>query len=225
MKLKNTALLLSAFALLLILPAAGFAQATASKQTAAPKKKPGKWVKLTDGKSFKGWKIAEPEAKSWKLEEGAFVANGTRSHLYYVGDPKPFVNFELQLDVMTGPVSNGGIYIHTAWQETGFPKAGYEIQVNQSHGDWRKSGSIYAVNDVKEVYVKDNEWYRYNIIVEGKRIIVKLNDKVVNDWTEEADRKPGKDVTRILSSGTFALQAHDPKSVVKYKNIQVRRLD
>ena len=109
--------------------------------------------------------------------------------------------------------------------ETGFPKAGYEIQVNQSHGDWRKSGSIYSVNDVKEVFVKDNEWYRYNIIVEGKRIIVKLNDKVVNDWTEEAGRQPGKDFTRILSSGTFALQAHDPKSVVKYRNIQVKRLD
>ena len=52
-----------------------------------------------------------------------------------------------------------------------------------------------------------------------------FNDKVVNDWTEEAGRQPGKDFTRILSSGTFALQAHDPKSVVKYKNIQVRRLD
>ncbi|HEX9002800.1 MAG TPA: DUF1080 domain-containing protein, partial [Blastocatellia bacterium] len=71
----------------------------------------------------------------------------------------------------------------------------------------------------------DNEWYKYNIIVEGKHIIVKLNDKVVNDWTEEPNRQPGKDYTRILSSGTFALQAHDPKSVVKYKNIQVRRLD
>ncbi|MGH9800484.1 MAG: 3-keto-disaccharide hydrolase [Blastocatellia bacterium] len=216
MKLKNTAILLAAFALLLILPAAGLAQKTAQK-------KPGKWVKLTDGKSFKGWKIAEPAVNSWKIEEGAFVAQGPRSHLYYVGDPKPFVNFELQLEVMTGPVSNGGIYIHTAWQETGFPKAGYEIQVNQSHGDWRKSGSIYSVNDVKEVFVKDNEWYKYNVIVEGKHIIVKLNDKVVNDWTEEADRQPGKDFTRILSSGTFALQAHDPKSVVKYKNIQVRR--
>ena len=212
MKLKRTALLLTAFALLLLLPSAGLAQ------------KKGEWVKLMDGKTFNGWKIAEPEANSWKIEDGAFVANGTRSHLYYVGDPKPFVNFELQVEVMTGPVSNGGIYIHTAWQETGFPKAGYEIQVNQSHGDWRKSGSIYGVNDVKEVYVKDNEWYKYNIIVQGKHIIVKLNDKVVNDWTEEHDRKPGADFTRILTSGTIALQGHDPKSTVKYKNIRIKPL-
>ncbi|MEK7830637.1 MAG: DUF1080 domain-containing protein, partial [Acidobacteriota bacterium] len=124
MKLKNTAFLLAAFLLLLALPAASLAQAT------APKKKPGKWKKLTDGKSFKGWKIAEPAVNSWKLEDGAFVAQGPRSHLFYVGDEKPFVNFELQVEVMTRPVSNGGIYIHTAWQEKGFPKAGYEIQVN-----------------------------------------------------------------------------------------------
>jgi hypothetical protein len=213
MKLKSTALLLTAFALMLLLPASGLAQ------------KKGEWVKLTDGKSFNGWKIAEPEQNSWKLEDGAFVAQGPRSHLYYVGDSKPFVNFELQLEVMTAPGSNGGIYIHTAWQETSWPKNGYEIQVNQTQGDWRKSGSIYSVHDVKEIHVKDNEWYKYNIIVQGKRIIVKLNDKVVNDWTEETDRQPGKDFTRILSSGTFALQAHDPKSVIKYRNIQVKRLD
>src|SRR5215210_7080312 len=144
MKPKNNALLFIAFALLLALSAVGLAQ------------KKGEWVKLTDGKTFNGWKIAEPEQNSWKLEDGAFVANGPRSHLYYVGDTKPFVNFELQLEVMTGPTSNGGIYIHTAWQETSWPKNGYEIQVNQSHGDWRKSGSIYSVKDVKEVFVKDN---------------------------------------------------------------------
>lgn len=213
MKLKSTALIVTAFALLLILPSAGLAQ------------KKGKWVKLTDGKSFKGWKIAEPEKKSWTIEDGAFIAHGERSHLYYVGDTKPFVNFELQLEVMTAPGSNGGIYIHTAWQDTSWPKNGYEIQVNQTHTDWRKSGSVYGVDDVKEVHVKDDEWYRYNIIVQGKRIIVKLNDKVVKDYTEEADRKPGTDFTRILSSGTFALQAHDPKSVVKYRNIEVKRLD
>lgn len=181
---------------------------------------------LMDGKTFDNWKIAEPERKSWTIEDGAFVARGDRSHLFYMPkDEKPFVNFELKVDVKTTSGSNGGIFIHTAWQESNWPKAGYEIQVNQTHSDWRKSGSIYAVNDVKETHVKDGEWYTNHIIVQGKRIIVKLNDKVVNDWTEEPDRKPGPDFTRILSSGTFALQAHDPKSVVHYRDVRVKRLD
>jgi hypothetical protein len=105
-----------------------------------------------------------------------------------------------------------------------WPKNGYEVQVNQSHGDWKKSGSLYDVVNVRDVVVKDNEWYTYTITVKGKHITVKLNDTVVVDWTEEADRQPGKDFTRILSKGTFALQAHDPKSVVRYKNIRVKRM-
>lgn len=190
-----------------------------------PAQKQGKWKKLMDGKSFKGWKISEPEKNSWKIENGAFVANGPRSHLFYVGDEKPFVNFEFRAEVMTKPGSNGGIYIHTQWQETGWPKYGYEVQVNQTQQDWRKSGSLYSVEDVREQFVRDNEWYTYDITVKGRHITIKLNDKVAVDWEEPADRKPGTDFTRILDKGTFALQAHDPGSTVYYRNIMVRRLD
>lgn len=193
--------------------------------TEAQPKKAGKWVRLFDGKSLKGWKIAEPEKNSWKIENGVIVAHGERSHLYYVGDAKPFVNFELKIEAMTEPGSNGGIYFHTQWQETSWPKYGYEVQVNQTHTDWRKTGSLYSVQDVKEQFVKDNEWYTYHITVTGKHISIKVNDRVAVEWDEPADRQPGKDFTRILDKGTFALQAHDPKSIVRYRNIMARRLD
>jgi len=180
---------------------------------------------LFDGKTMNGWKMANENQKSWSIQDGVIVANGDRSHLYYVCDSKPFVNFELKIDVMTEPGSNGGIFIHTQYQETGWPKYGYEVQVNQTQRDWRKSGSLYAVQDVKEQLVKDNEWYTYHIIVKGKHITIKLNDKVAVDWEEPADRKAGANVTQILDKGTFALQAHDPNSKVRYKNIRVKRLD
>src|SRR5690606_38140299 len=80
------------------------------------------FVKIMDGKTFNGWKIAEESAHAWKIEDGAFVAQGNRSHLYYVGDEKPFKDFELKVDVMTQPGSNGGIYFHTRFQESGWPK-------------------------------------------------------------------------------------------------------
>jgi hypothetical protein len=181
--------------------------------------------RLFDGKTFNGWKMANENQNGWTIKDGAIVANGERSHLYYVGDGKPFVNFELKVDVMTEPGSNGGIYFHTQYQETDWPKAGYEVQVNNTYNrDPRKTGSLYAVQDVKEQLVKDNEWYTYHIIVKGKHITIKVNDKVVVDWDEPADRKPGNPYTRILSNGTFALQAHDPNSTVRYKNIRVKRL-
>jgi len=101
-----------------------------------------------------------------------------------------------------------------------YPK-GYEIQVNNSHTDWKRTGSLYDIQDVKEVYVQDNVWYTEQIIVQGKHIITKINDKVVVDYIEpeQVDRKDRK-----LSSGTFALQAHDPKSKVYFKNIMVKQL-
>jgi hypothetical protein len=180
---------------------------------------------LFDGKTFNGWKMANENQKSWAIKDGAIVANGERSHLYFVGDNKPFVNFELKVDVMTEPGSNGGIYFHTQYQETDWPKAGYEVQVNNTYNkDPRKTGSLYAVQDVKEQLVKDNVWYTYHIIVKGKHITIKVNDKVTVDWDEPADLKPGSAPARVLDKGTFALQAHDPNSTVHYKNIRVKRL-
>ena len=95
--------------------------------TLADKKDDG-FVTISNGKDFKGWKASENK-DSWSMKDGAFVAHGPRSHLFYDAD-KPFQNFELKVDVMTEPGSNGGIYFHTKYQETGWPKFGYEAQVN-----------------------------------------------------------------------------------------------
>jgi hypothetical protein len=188
------------------------------------------WEKLTDGKTFAGWKANERE-ESWKVEDGAFVANGDRSHLFYVGPEgyeklKLFKNFEIKVDVMTRPGSNGGIYFHTRWQDEGWPANGYECQVNVSQRDPVKTGSLYNTegqllyeDDIKEI-IKDNEWWTQHIIVRGNRVIVKLNDKQVIDYTEPENKRG-----RVrLSEGTFALQAHDPGSTVYFKNIRVKRL-
>ncbi|HEV7224807.1 MAG TPA: DUF1080 domain-containing protein [Pirellulales bacterium] len=181
--------------------------------------------RLDDGKSFAGWKASE-HAETWKVEDGAFVAHGPRSHLFYVGDDKPFVDFELKVDVKTEPHSNGGIYFHTKYQETGWPKHGFEVQVNNTYDkDPRKSGSLYQVQDVLEQKAKDGEWYVEHVIVRGKRVIVKLNDETVVDYAQPDGKQPGEDFTRVVGSGTFALQAHDPDSTVRYKNIRVKRLD
>lgn len=181
--------------------------------------------RLDDGNSFAGWKANE-NAESWKLEDGAFVAHGPRSHLFYVGEDKPFVNFELKVDVKTEPHSNGGIYFHTRYQESGWPKYGFEAQVNNTYNkDPRKSGSLYQVQDVAEQKVKDDVWNTETVIVRGKHVIIKLNDETVVDYTEPEGQQPGKDFTRVVGSGTFALQAHDPESTVRYRNIRVKRLD
>ena len=182
------------------------------------------FVALMDGKTFNGWKPATENAATWKIEDGAFVTRGGRCHLFYVGDPMPFKNFELRAEVMSEPGANGGIYFHTAYQETGWPKAGFETQVNNTHTDWKKTGSVYDIASVGFAAAEDNKWWTQTILVEGNTVTVKVDGKIVVQYKEPPGAQPGKDFLRKLGSGTFALQAHDPKSVVRYRNIRVKRL-
>ena len=185
-----------------------------------------KWISLFDGKSLNGWKVgANPE--TFKVENGTIVVNGNTAHLFYDGPVMnhDFKNFGFKARVMTFPGANSGIYFHTVFQEKGWPAKGYEVQVNNSHTDWRRTGSLYAIEDVKEVYVKDNEWFTESITVQGKRVIIKINDKTVVDYTEpENVQRPADMSGRLISEGTFALQGHDPKSKVLFKDIMVKPL-
>jgi predicted SPOUT superfamily RNA methylase MTH1 len=185
------------------------------------------WVSLFDGKSLNGWKVGD-HASTFSVKDGQIVVNGPTAHLFYVGDYNnhDFKNFEFKADVMTYPGSNSGIYFHTKYQEASWPDTGFEVQVNNSHTDWKRTGSLYDVVNIKETYVKDREWFTEYIKVEGKHVTIKLNDKTVVEYTEPADFKPAPGQTNhIISSGTFALQGHDPKSEVHFKNILVKVLD
>jgi Domain of Unknown Function (DUF1080) len=182
------------------------------------------WVSLFDGHSLNGWKVGE-HAETFSVKNGQIVVHGPTAHLFYDGDYKnhEFKNFELKVDVMTYPGANSGIYFHTRFQESSWPRQGFEVQVNNSHTDWKRTGSLYDVVNIKETYVKDMEWFTEYVRVDGKRVTIKINDKTVVDYTEPDDVKPGPDGSgHILSSGTFALQGHDPNSEVHFKNILVR---
>ncbi|MEL6105952.1 MAG: DUF1080 domain-containing protein, partial [Planctomycetota bacterium] len=97
------------------------------------------FVSLFDGSSLKGWKLAEENPDAWHVEDGKLVCDGSRCHLFYAGDLAPLKDFHFKCDVMTTPGSNAGIYFHTKYQPTGWPKYGYECQVNVSHKDPKKT--------------------------------------------------------------------------------------
>lgn len=190
------------------------------------------WHSLFDGRTLMGWQSNPENPESFSIEDGAIKVNGERSHLFYVGtvSDADFQDFELKAKVKTMPKANAGIYFHTKYQSEGWPSAGYECQVNTTHGDPRKTGSLYAVQDVdaetlKETGVKDGEWFDYYIKVYGKRVTISINGKQLVDYTqpENPDRGNGMD-GRLLKSGTFALQAHDPGSTAFFKDILVRPL-
>ena len=183
------------------------------------------FVKIFDGKSMNDWKLAEENKDAWHIEDGKLVCDGARCHIFYTGDLAPMKDFHFKCEVMTTPGSNAGIYFHTKYQPTGWPKYGYECQVNVSHSDPKKTSSLYAVENVADPGVKDNEWYTQEIIVKGKRIQLKVNGKTLVDYTEPNDKKAfSGDFERRLDKGTIALQAHDPDSKVYFRNLMVKPL-
>lgn len=184
------------------------------------------WVLLFDGETLDGWKANE-NTETFSVKDGKIVADGPRSHLFYTGDVENhnFTDFEFKADIMTTPGSNSGIYFHTEYQETGWPAKGYEAQVNNTGTDPRRTASLYAVKDVAEAPAEDGEWFTMHIKVQGKQIVISVDGETMVEYTEPDNVERSEDMAgRVLSSGTFALQGHDPESVVYYKNLMVKPL-
>lgn len=187
---------------------------------AEDKKEPAKdeegFISLFNGKDLTGWKANENG--EWKVEDGAIITPPQRSHLYH---EKEFKNFDFRAEVLTTPGSNSGIYFRTKYEDEGFPSVGVESQVNTTHTDTIRNGSLYYLFKNPDPIVKDNEWFDYRIVVKGKHVQNWINGKQVADYTEP---ETGEVKRRIPEKGVFAFQGHDPKSVVKYRNIRVKEL-
>jgi hypothetical protein len=193
------------------------------------------WQSLFNGKDLTDWR-ANVMPESFTVVDGAIRANATResSHLFYVGDLKEgfvrFKNFELEATVRGEPNSNSGIFFHTDFSVSNAKNhlaKGYEVQLNNTQKDNRKTGSLYAVVDLPKSPVDETQWFRMRIIVQNKHITVYVNSQKVVDYTEpEGLKRPADRAGRLLdpNGGAIALQAHDPGSVYYFKEIRVRKL-
>jgi hypothetical protein len=201
--------------------------AIAQDKKEAPKPDAEGFHSLFNGKNLDGWKASE-NPPTFKVEDGLLVVHGPRAHLFYDGpvNNHDFKNFHLKVEAYTFPKANGGIYFHTQFQESGWPSKGFECQVNQTHGDRKKTGGLYGIKDVIDnPPVKDNEWYTYDIIVKDKTVTIKVNDKVTAQWTQPDDWKAPGGGGRKIDRGTIAIQGHDPGSKVHYRKIAIKPLD
>lgn len=184
------------------------------------------WFPLFDGKSLDGWKVSDKPG-TFSVKDGLLIVKGDRSHLFYEGafHNHDFKNFELKLEILTKPGANSGVYFHTQFQDTGWPSKGYEIQVNNSHTDPKRTAGVYGIQDNFTAPAKDDEWFTMEIKVEGRHVVTKVNGKVISDYTEEENavrQKQFKD--RLIDHGTIAIQGHDPKSEVHYRSILIKPL-
>ena len=190
------------------------------------------WIPLFDGRSLEGWKASDSPA-SFTVQDGTIACDGPRSHLYYLGAgaDSGFKDFELRAEVRTRPGANSGIYFHTAWQDTGWPARGFEVQIDNTQPahdgylELKKTGSLYGIQNVYKQLARDDEWFTLTVTVREPFVQVRLNDTIVVDYRQPGGPVPGLDPPLPrLGRGTFALQCHDPGSKVSFRNLQVRRL-
>jgi hypothetical protein len=211
----------------------------------------GDWVKLFNGKDLTGWKI-HPKANGafteiitvetdgkvtgfdgkmkdgktvhlWRVEDGILIGSGPASHLFSERDD--YTDFEYRVVAMINDKGNSGQYFRTKF-EGNFPP-GYEAQINATHRDTIRTGSLYPDGRTKlgkyrkEICVentaphKPDEWFTQEVTMKGNHIVIKVNDKVTVDFT---------DPDSSFKKGHFALQGHDPGTVVKFKSVEVKEM-
>lgn len=178
-----------------------------------PREDSGKWTPVFDGTSLDGWKISDGGA--WKVENGEIVGSGAASHLFSPrGD---YRNFELRAQARINGGGNSGLYFRTRFGP-GWP-SGYEAQINSTHEDPVKTGSLYHFAKLYTRLVMPDVWFDYRVLCrdepDGVRIRIWLNDVLVNEYL---DRE------RKHESGHIALQQHHEGSVVRFRKIEVREL-
>jgi len=182
------------------------------------------WVAIFDGKTLDGWKSNE-KYEGFKVEDGCIVGFGDKNHLYYMQELK---NFELMLDVKVSKGGNGGVYVKSQWQDAQYPVSGFELQVNSSHTDPVKTGSLYNIIKLFKAPHSDDEWFTYHITCKGNTLDVRVNGKILYTYVDPNPAELTGQITdrnkRISQKGYIALQHHDPKSLQTVKNIFVKKL-
>ncbi len=171
----------------------------------------GGWISMFDGKTLEGWKANE-RPENWTVEDGCIVGRGERSHLFWMKRKCRDCEFKAEVKISDG--GNSGMYFRAQFGP-GWPK-GYEAQVNSTHKDWKRTGSLYNFVNIKEQLVPPDTWFTQHIIVKGNHIVIKVNGKTVVDYVDEKN---------TYTEGYLALQQHDPGSTVWYRNLKMRPLD
>ena len=222
-----------------------------SRLAAEDKKAEEGWVPLFNGKDLTGWKIPNPpsgqfkdvkevkndagkvtafvgvqkddkEVTLWQVKDGTIVGGGPASHLFTETEAE---NFHYRVEAKINDKGNSGQYFRTKFGP-GFPQ-GYEAQINATHGDQIRTGSLYpsfgklSDDDKKKILVmkdaphKADEFFTQEVIADGAHIRILVNGKQTIDFT---------DPNNTYKKGHFALQGHDPGSVMTFKKVEYKPL-
>ena len=171
-------------------------------------------VELFNGKDLTGWKMAGPG--SFEVKDGTLQTVGGMGLLWHETELGDYV---LSLEFKTSrKEDNSGVFVrfpdpgNDPWVAV---NEGYEIQIMDAGGK-NATGAVYNLQPAKESASKPaGEWNKYEITVIGQKITVRLNGKVINEYTGE----------KKTARGYVGLQNHDAKTKVSFRNVKVKPIE
>jgi hypothetical protein len=203
---------LAMLGLLAVVPSSTPAGAPEAKQN-------GTWTQLFDGTSLDGWVKVGNEKSQWEVTDGAICGSGPASMLYCTKGP--YKNFRFRAEIKINDKGNSGMYVRCK-EKPGFTD-GYEIQINSTHGDPVRTGSLYTLVEIYDTLVPPDTWFTQEVEVRDKNyrgkivteFIIKVNDKVLYKF---------RDFSPEFKEGFFAFQQHDPGSKVCVRKVEMMEL-
>jgi hypothetical protein len=187
------------------------------------------WIQLFNGKNLDGWKAHPKNPGKWSVEHGAIVGRGKQtSHLF--SDKGDYENFYYRIEAKINDKGNSGQYFRAKFAP-GFPP-GYEAQINSTHNDPIRTGSLYPDGRLKltpaerkqvcvyKELVPPDTWFSQEVIAKGNHIIIKVNGKKTVDFVDK---------NNTYTRGHFAIQQHPPApgsdgSVIMVRKVEIKLL-
>jgi Domain of Unknown Function (DUF1080) len=177
----------------------------------------GGWVALFNGRDLEGWEAYDRQGKqsdlstNWVVRDGVIRGTGEVSHLFSPrGDYK---NFRYRAELKINDGGNSGMYVRTA-KGPGFPK-GYEVQVNSTHRDPVRTGSLYNMVLIKRQLVPPDTWFTQEVEARGNHLTITVNGQTLYEFV---------DANNTFTEGYFAFQQHNLGSEVQIRKVEVIEL-
>jgi len=210
--------------LIMVVVFAALIAAAESNACGDPSQPESGFVSLFNGKDLTGWKTHPDGAAKWAVVDGAITASGEAGHLF--SDRGDYANFVFRIEAKINDGGNSGQYFRAKYGKS-WP-TGYEAQINATHKDTIKTGSLYPAFlpkaeqpeflskfAVRQAGHKPGEWFTQEVTADGNHIVIKVNGKTTVDYV---------DPHGTYKTGHFAIQHHDPGCRVMIRKVEVKEL-
>lgn len=197
---------------------AGFALSIAP----LPQVRAAEWVSLFDGKTMSGWTKAgnNGDKSKWEVVDGAIVGSGQASMLYSPKGHYKNIRFRAEIKISDG--GNSGMYFRSPDNGGSFSK-GYEAQIDSTHRDPIRTGSIYGFVHIYKQLAPPDTWFTQEIEVVDKNWRGKVVPHI-KVWVNGELLYEFMDYSKAWSHGYLGFQQHDPGSKVQIRKIEVQEL-